>query len=189
MTAIRQPRLCLLTIAALLLAGASTIPARAQDAERAFSFAAYGDSRPMMYLPYKQGQPELHRLLLDLFGLVLPRKVAEAVIKRDVKLTFDPVTKELIQIDLPLYTASEHTRLTLSQGWITEASVEDVKLLPGVRRTIFRLEGGEWVARGVVKDVQSGRAKFVLNTGDMVWWGKQGPTPSENPYWKLVYED
>ena len=28
-----------------------------------------------------------------------------------------------------------------------------------------------------------------LNTGDMVWWGKQGPTPSENPYWKLVYED
>src|SRR5262245_42875460 len=60
--------------------------ARAQDAERAFSFAAYGDSRPMMYLPYKQGQPELHRLLLDLFGLVLPRKVAEAVIKRDVKL-------------------------------------------------------------------------------------------------------
>jgi hypothetical protein len=23
----------------------------------------------------------------------------------------------------------------------------------------------------------------------MVWWGKQGPTPSENPYWKLVYED
>jgi hypothetical protein len=23
----------------------------------------------------------------------------------------------------------------------------------------------------------------------MVWWGKQGPTPSENPYWRLVYED
>ena len=40
-----------------------------------------------------------------------------------------------------------------------------------------------------MKDVQSGRAKFILNTGDMVWWGKQGSTPSENPYWKLVYED
>src|SRR5262249_30884785 len=37
--------------------------------------------------------------------------------------------------------------------------------------------------------VQRGRAKFILNTGDMVWWGKQGPTPSQNPYWKLVYED
>jgi hypothetical protein len=79
--------------------------------------------------------------------------------------------------------------LTLDKGWVTEASVEDVKLLPGVRRTMFRLQGGEWVAREVVKDVKSGRAKFVLNTGDMVWWGKQGRTPSENPYWKLVYED
>ena len=43
---------------------------------------------------------------------------------------------------------------------------------------MFRLQGGEWVAREIVKDVQRGRAKFVLNTGDMVWWGKQGDTPS-----------
>src|SRR5262249_168833 len=77
---------------------------------------------------------------------------------------------------------------TVDKGWVTEASVEDVKLLPGVRRTMFRLQGGEWVAREIVKDVQSGRAKFILNTGDMVWWGKQGPTPSENPYWRLVDE-
>ena len=26
--------------------------------------------------------------------------------------------------------------LTVDQGWVTEASVEDVKLLPGVHRTI-----------------------------------------------------
>ena len=64
-----------------------------------------------------------------------------------------------------------------------------MKLLPGVRRTTFRLYGGEWVAREIAKDVQSGRAKFILNTGDMVWWGKQGSIPSENPYWKLAYED
>ena len=51
------------------------------------------------------------------------------------------------------------------------------------------LLGGEWVAREIVRDVQSGRAKFILNTGDMVWWGNQGPTPSQNPYWRLVYED
>ena len=37
--------------------------------------------------------------------------------------------------------------LTVDKGWVTEASVEDVKLLPGVRRTMFRLQGGEWVAR------------------------------------------
>jgi hypothetical protein len=173
-------------IAALLLAGAKdTVP---QEAERGFSFAAYGDSRPMMYLPYKQGQPELHQLLLDLFGLVLPEKVAEEVVKRDVKLTFDPVTKDLIQIDMPYATKSEHTRLTLSQGWITEASVEDVRLLPGVRRTMFRLEGGTWVAREIVHQVKAGRARFVIDSGDVVFWGHQGRTINESPYWKRLNE-
>src|SRR2546427_9250906 len=31
----------------------------------AFSFAVYGDSRPMMYLPYKEGQPELNQLFVE----------------------------------------------------------------------------------------------------------------------------
>src|SRR5262245_16416387 len=173
-------------IAALLLPGAKDTVA--QEAERSFSFAAYGDSRPMMYLPYKQGQPELHKLLLDLFGLVLPEKVAEEVVKKDMKLTFDPVTKDLIQIDMPFATKSEHTRLTLSQGWITEASVEDVRLLPGVRRTMFRLEGGTWVAREIVHQVKAGRARFVIDSGDVIFWGNQGRTINESPYWKRLNE-
>src|SRR5271166_6155687 len=168
--------------------------ATAQQTKRgagsAFSFAVYGDSRSMMYLPYKSDQrEEATRLMVEIFDLVLPEKVAEEVVKRDVKLTYDPATGELVQIVMPFDTRSEVTTLTVDKGWITEASVEDVKLLPGVRRTMFRLHGGEWVAREVVKDVQSGRARFVLNTGDMVWWGRQGGTPSENPYWKLVYEE
>ena len=36
-----------------------------------------------------------------MFGLVMPEKVAEEVVKKDVKLTFDPVTKELIQVVMP----------------------------------------------------------------------------------------
>ncbi len=51
---------------------------------------------------------------------------------------------------------------------------------------MFRLERGKWVAQGVVKEVQRGRARFILNTGDMVWWGKQAASPSENPYWNLI---
>jgi len=90
---------------------------------------------------------------------------------------------------MPFMTASEVTTLTFDKGWVTEASVEDVKLLPGVRRTMFRLQGGDWVAREVVKDIKDGHAKFLLNTGDLVWWGKQGGKPSDNPYWKLVNED
>jgi hypothetical protein len=155
-----------------------------------FSFAVYGDSRSMMYLPYRSDQEkEARQLMVDMFELVLPAKVSQAVVDKHVKLTYDPATKELVQIVMPFDTASEVTTLTLDKGWVTEASVEDVKLLPGVRRTMFRLQGGEWVAREIVKDVRSGRAKLVLNTGDMVWWGKQGNKPSDNPYWKLVNED
>ena len=33
---------------------------------------------------------------------------------------------------------------------------------------------------------QSGRAKFVVNSGDVVWWGNQGLTVDDSPYWKRV---
>jgi hypothetical protein len=36
--------------------------------------------------------------------------------------------------------------------------------------------------------VSSGRAKFILSSGDFVWWGAQAATPFENPYWKRVNE-
>src|SRR5262245_35401313 len=82
-------------------------------ASSAFSFAVYGDSRPMMYLPYKEGQPELSKLFVEMFGLVMPERVAEAVVKRDVKLIFDPVTKELIKVVMPFESKSEVMTLTL----------------------------------------------------------------------------
>jgi hypothetical protein len=111
----------------------------------------------MLYVPYKEGQEEwIHKLLVDVFSLVLPEKVAEEVVKRDVKLTFDPVTKELVHVQMPFESKTEVMFLTLDKGWVTEASVEDVKLLPGVRRTIFRLGAGEWVSREMVREVQTG---------------------------------
>ena len=48
-------------------------------------------------------------------------------------------------------TKSEVMTLTVDKGWVTEASVEDVKLPPGVHRTMFRLQGGDWVAREIVQ--------------------------------------
>ena len=163
-------------------------PVQAQQSGPAapFSFAAYGDSRPMMYLPQKDGKPDLVKLFVEMFGLVMPEKMAEAVVKRDVKLTFDPASKELIQVVMPFESKSEVMTLTVDQGWVTEASVEDVKLLPGVHRTMFRLQGGDWVSREIVKDVQSGRAEFVVNSGDVVWWGNQGRTVADSPYWQRV---
>jgi hypothetical protein len=178
---------------ALLLSGALlpiSAPAIAQQMSSpnnsGFSFAACGDTRPMMYLPQNAGQPDLVKLFVEMFGLVMPEKVAEEVVKRDVRMIFDPATKELVQIVMPFMTKTEVMTLSVDKGWVTEASVEDVKLLPGVRRTMFRLQGGEWVAREIVKDVQSGRAKFVVNSGDVVWWGNQGLTAEDSPYWKRV---
>lgn len=56
-----------------------------------FSFAVYGDSRSMMYLPYKADQEaEARELMVDMFELVLPEKVAADVVKKDVKLIYDP---------------------------------------------------------------------------------------------------
>src|SRR5512133_465685 len=184
------------TLAALALAlgagwaTAQTARPASHATDSGFSFAVYGDSRSMMYLPYKSDQEaEARDLVVDMFELVLPEKVAAAVVKKDVKFIYDPATHELVEMVMPFMTHSEVNYLTVDKGWVTEASVEDVKLLPGVRRTMFRLHGGDWVARGVVNAVQTGRVKFILNTGDMVWWGKQGGKPSDNPYWKLVYED
>jgi Calcineurin-like phosphoesterase len=184
------------TISALLLAGcAKNAPAdekvkTAEEGGAGFSFAVYGDSRSMMYLPYRQDQEaEARQLMVDMFELVLPAKVAPGVVQKHVKLIYDPDTKELVQMVMPFNTASEVTTLKFDKGWVTEASVEDVKLLPGVSRTMFRLEGGDWVAKEVVGNIKSGRARFIVNTGDLVWWGKQGSKPSDNPYWKLVNED
>jgi Calcineurin-like phosphoesterase len=182
------------TVIAFIAALAQPQTATAQETKpaggSAFSFAVYGDSRSMMYLPYKSDQEaEARKLMVDLFELVLPAKVSEDVVEKDVKLTYDPATQELVQMVMPFMTASEVTTLTFDKGWVTEASVEDVKLMPGVRHTMFRLQGGDWVTREMVRDVQSGRAKFILSTGDLVWWGNQGSRPSDNPYWKLVNEE
>ena len=86
----------------------------------------------------------------------MPQKIAEEVVRKDVKMIFDPVTKELIKVIMPFESKTEVMTLTLDKGWVTEASVEDTKLLPGVHRTMFRLKGGDWVASEIVKDVRPG---------------------------------
>src|ERR1700739_3360577 len=60
-----------------------------------FSFAAVGDTRPMMYLPLKEGQPDLSKFFVEMFGLVRPGRVAEAVVAKDGKMIFDPLKKDL----------------------------------------------------------------------------------------------
>jgi Calcineurin-like phosphoesterase len=158
--------------------------------EAGFSFAVYGDSRSLMYLPHRSDQEdEARQVMAEVFELVLPPDRAKELVKNNVKLIYDPGTHELTQMVMPFITMSEVTTLTFDQGWVTKASVEDVKLLPGVHRTMYEISGGEWVARELAQNVIGGRAKFILSTGDLVWSGAQSSKPSENPYWKQVNDD
>lgn len=91
----------------------------------------------MMRLPYQATQEaDARKLVVDMFDLVLPEKVAAGVIQRYVKLIYDPSNHELVQVVMPFESKSEVTTLTFDKDWVTSAAVEDVKLLPGVRRTI-----------------------------------------------------
>jgi predicted phosphohydrolase len=175
-------------VSALGAALPTSAQAQTTAASGGFSFAAYGDSRPMMYLPYQGDNPDLVRLFVEMFGLVMPERVAEEVVKRDVKMVFDPATKDLVEIIMPFMSKSEVMTLSVDQGWVTQATVEDVKLLPGVHREMFQLQGGDWVAREIVGHVQAGRAKFVISSGDVVWWGNQGRSIGDSPYWKRLYD-
>src|SRR5262245_66309837 len=78
----------------------------AKKPARGFSFVAVGDSRPMMYLPPKDSKPDLVKLFVEMFGLVMPEKIAEEVVKKDVKMIFDTATKEQIK---NIMTLMDHT--------------------------------------------------------------------------------
>src|SRR5262245_18228768 len=111
-------RRVLLSSSLALLPSLVPQPATAQQARRGgnrvVSFAVYGDSRSMMYLPYKSDQrEEAIKLMVDMFELVLPEKGADEVVRTGVRLTYDPVTDELVQIVMPFDTKSEVTTLTL----------------------------------------------------------------------------
>src|SRR5579864_3893730 len=87
--------------------------AAAQQGNSGFSFAVCGDSRPMMYLPVKEGRTDIVGLFVEMFGLVMPEKVAAEVVKRDVKMIFDPTTKELKQVVMPFMSRSEVMTLSV----------------------------------------------------------------------------
>jgi hypothetical protein len=166
----------------LLVILASPAPAKVDEG---FTFVAYGDSRTMIYIPYGKGdEDKIHAELVRTFALILGETVAEGIVKKDVKLTFDSKTGALTGVEMPFLTRSEAARLSFHDGWVIEASVEDVKLLPGVRTVIYRNYGGDWVGRSVANEVESGAAKFIVNAGDFVWWGVQGRTIHDSSYLK-----
>jgi len=145
------------TFALLILIGCGMLAAQTVDA--GFSFAAYGDARTMIYVPYNQDHDaEARHLLAGMFNLVMPQKAAEDLVAKSIQMRYDPVTHELTAIIEPYMSSSEVAHLRVDKGWVTEAAVEDTKLNPGVWIPFYRMVALDWVAREVVKSVQSGRA-------------------------------
>jgi hypothetical protein len=104
----------------LTLAGQARAADATPNTADGFSFAAFGDSRPMLYLPFKQGQPQPYNLFVDLFGLVLPQKVSEEVVKKYCKFIYDPVANAaLLRKDLG---SARHHRLEVSPNAGTVSS-------------------------------------------------------------------
>src|SRR5262245_27156408 len=95
----------LLSGLAMLPAAPTWLAAKAasaqQDRSAAVDVGVYAESVPMMELPAEEVQLELNQLFVEMFGLVMTNKIAGAVVKRDVKTIFDPVTKELIKVVMP----------------------------------------------------------------------------------------
>jgi hypothetical protein len=60
-------KVCSIVLAFVALLSVQHATATAQQmaspSDSGFSFAVYGDSRPMMYLPLKEGQPDASKLL------------------------------------------------------------------------------------------------------------------------------
>ncbi|MGC1792995.1 MAG: hypothetical protein WA753_16465, partial [Pseudolabrys sp.] len=68
----RRVLLSTLAVLSAFQLGAAMAQQAPPAASSAFSFAAVGDTRPMMYLPYKEGQTELNKLFVEMFGLAMP---------------------------------------------------------------------------------------------------------------------
>ena len=76
----------------LVLQPLCTMAQQAQPAAAGFSFAVYGDSRSMFYLPYRSDQEaEARQLMVQMFELVFPRNIAERVNEMSNSLTILPL--------------------------------------------------------------------------------------------------
>ena len=161
------------------------IPTAAAEQDNSFSFVVFGDNRLPGYLPYTSDQIDeaeewLEQMKLYGYGpdLVL-----------DKEISFDPDTGKLDWLKFWPRGAPEKYRLVfLKNGWprlIVLGPQADVAL---------RSEGQAWVYSEIVAELKKGAEdplsgpSFSLNTGDMTFFGYQGKSRDESPYWRDFYE-
>ena len=152
-----------------------------RPADLGFSFAVYGDSRSMMYLPYQSDQEaDARQLMVDIFDLVLPEKVSEEVVQKYVKLTYDPATKELVQIVNPHKVIASNAKdldIVVFNGHVHTTEVYDVD---GVK---YLLRGGGGAGQDPILPGRTSIRVLADYPPDLYW---KGQPPKEEYNYLLV---
>jgi len=159
----------------------ATAQPMSRPADPGFSFAVYGDSRSMMYLPYKSDQEaDARQLMVDIFDLVLPEKVSEEVVQKYVKLTYDPATKELVQIVNPHKVIASNAKdldIVVFNGHVHTTEVYDVD---GVK---YLLRGGGGAGQDPILPGRTSIRVLADYPPDLYW---KGQPPKEEYNYLLV---
>lgn len=179
---LRRPIMILLISMLLVLFQLWAFDVFAQEREKGFSFVVFGDSRSPGYIPYGKAQ-EGH--IRDSLKQILLYTSGSSTAVDEIKLDFKK-NGELKRVILPLGQGIVQTHY-YEKGW------PDLIVRGGT--VVMRSKGREWVFKNVVRALKQGEKNpqkgpsFCLNTGDMVYWGLQGTSLEESPYWQQFYNE
>lgn len=153
----------------------------AADGE-SYSFVVFGDSRIPAYVPYdKEDNEKLDKLVGLVAGYAMEGQEPE------YEAVFDSQSRLLERIVVPGATAEQSRTIVYGRdGWPDVFVDKD-----GEKVNVTLLSSGqEWVYDNVVRELEKGAAEgqpgpeFCLHTGDIVYFGFQGKTAGESPYWQ-----
>lgn len=141
-----------------------------------FSFVVFGDSRIPAYIPYDKN----HKEELDRIVQIIGDEIHPDHENFDYNAVYDPHTGLLKRLEIP-----GRTVIYGEDGWpdiFMDGYGENTRIS-------LRSTGLEWVYNNVVQELQNGAANpngptFCLHTGDMVYFGYQGKSAENSPYWR-----
>ncbi|MEF8916902.1 MAG: metallophosphoesterase [Candidatus Bipolaricaulota bacterium] len=162
---------------------ASPVPGAAESRKNSYSFVVFGDSRIPAYAPYdKKNKKKLDELIH-----AVTRYAYSGQKEPPYEAFYNPNTLQLERIELPGEKEGQSRTITYGRdGWPDVFLNREV----GKAQVSLLASGQEWVYDNVVREVREGvknnedGPSFVLHTGDIVYFGFQGKSAEESPYWQ-----
>ena len=162
---------------------------KSKPAKGGFSFDVYGDSRSMMYLPYKQSEEaEARQLMVDMFELVLPEKVSAAMVK-GCQADLRPVKQRVGADRHAVHDRQRGDHTDVGQGLGHGGFGRGRETASGSSPHDVPLGGWRLGCARSSERNQERKRKVSSQHRRPSLVGQAGNKPSENPYWKLVNEE